>query len=80
MKTNKNIFYTAVKFTFVLFGIVPMIGLMLFGDLPSFTVLQSEVNWVEADLFLGTVFFLSYLVIGSTFKNKTRLPMQKIYA
>ena len=80
MKINKNIFYTAVKFIFILFGIVPMIGLMLFGDLPSFSVLQSEVNWVEADLFLGAVFFLIYLVIGSTFKNKTRLPMQKIYA
>ena len=80
MKTNKNIFYTAVKFTFILFGIVPMIGLMLFGDLPSFSVLQSEVSWIEADLILGMVFFLSYLVIGSTFKNKTRFPLQKIYA
>lgn len=57
MKINKNIFYTAVKFIFILFGIVPMIGLMLFGDLPSFSVLQSKVNWVEADLFLESVIF-----------------------
>ncbi|MDP1550557.1 MAG: hypothetical protein U1D41_16940 [Nitrosomonas sp.] len=57
MKINKNIFYTAVKFIFILFGIVPMIGLMLFGDLPSFSVLQSKVNWVEADLFLESGIF-----------------------
>ncbi len=34
-----------------------MIGLMLFGDLPSFSVLQSKVNWVEADLFLESGIF-----------------------
>jgi len=53
---------------------------MLFGDLSSFSVLQSEVNWIEADLILGALFFLSYIVIDSTFKNKTCLSMQKTYA
>ena len=80
MKTSQNIFYTAVKFTFVLFGILPLIGLVLFGGLPSFSVMQSEVSWIEADLILGMIFFLSYLAIGSMFKNKTRFALQKIYA
>ena len=52
MKTSQNIFYTAVKATFVLFGIVPLIGLMIFGDLPSFSIMQSEVSWLEADITL----------------------------
>ncbi len=80
MKTSQNIIYTAVKITFVLFGIVPLIGLIVFGELPSFSVMQSEVSWIEADIILGTLFFLSYLVIGSISKNSTRLPLKKIYA
>jgi hypothetical protein len=46
----------------------------LFGDL------NSLAGWLEVDLILGMVFFLSYLVIGSSSKNETRLPMKKIYA
>ncbi len=80
MKTNQNIIYTAVKITFVLFGIVPLIGLMIFGDLPSLSVMEAEVSWVEADIILGTLFFLSYLVIGSISNNRTRLPLKKIHA
>lgn len=80
MKTSQNIFYTAVKATFVLFGIVPLIGLMIFGDLPSFSIMQSEVSWLEADITLGALFFLSYLTIGNISDNKTRLPLKKIYA
>ena len=44
MKTSQNTIYTAVKITFVLFGIVPLIGLMMFGDLPSFSIMQTEVK------------------------------------
>lgn len=79
MKTSQNTIYTAVKITFVLFGIVPLIGFMLFGDLPSFLVMQTEVSWIEADIILGTLFFLGYLVFASI-SNKARVSQQKIHA
>lgn len=80
MKTSQNLFSTAVKVTFVLFGVLPLIGLITFGDLRSLSVMQSEISWLEIDLILGAAFFLSYLVIGSVSGNKTRLPLKKIYA
>ena len=80
MKTSQSLFSTAIKVTFVLFGVLPLVGLAAFGDLRSFSVMQSEVSWLEIDLMLGAVFFLSYLLIGSVSKGRTRLPMKKIYA
>lgn len=80
MKTNQSLFSAAVKITFVLFGVLPLVGLVAFGDLHSLSVMQYEANWLAIDFILGTVFFLSYLLIGSTSKNRTRLPMKKIYA
>ena len=80
MKTSQSLFSTAVKATFVLFGVLPLVGLAAFGDLRSFSLTQSEISWLEIDLMLGAVFFLSYLLIGSVSKSKTRLPMKKIYA
>ncbi|WP_374566662.1 hypothetical protein [Nitrosomonas sp.] len=74
MKANHNVISTATRMTLVLFGIVPAVGFLLFGDL------NSLAGWLEVDLILGMVFFLSYLVIGSSSKNETRLPMKKIYA
>lgn len=79
MDTSQNNIYTAVKITFVLFGIVPLIGLMMFGDLPSFSIMQTEVNWIEADIVLGVLFFLGYLVFASI-SNKVRISRQKIHA
>ena len=79
MKTSQNTIYTALKITFVLFGILPLIGLMMFGDLPSFTVMETEVNWIEADIILGVLFFLGYLVFASI-ANKARISRQKIHA
>lgn len=79
MKTSQNIIYTAVKITFVLFGIVPLIGLMIFGDLPSFSVMQTEISWIEADIILGSLFFLGYLVFASI-SSKARISQQKIHA
>ncbi|NBQ68044.1 MAG: hypothetical protein EBU46_04090 [Nitrosomonadaceae bacterium] len=80
MKTSQSLFSTAVKVTFVLFGVLPLVGLAAFGDLRSFSLTQSEISWLEIDLILGVAFFLSYLVIGSVSGNKTRLPLKKIYA
>lgn len=74
MKANHNVISTATRMTLVLFGIVSAVGFLLFGDL------NSLAGWLEVDLILGMVFFLSYLVIGSSSKNETRLPMKKIYA
>lgn len=79
MKTSQNTIYTAVKITFVLFGIVPLIGFMIFGDLPSFSVMQTEINWIEADIVLGILFFVGYLVFASI-SNKARISRQKIHA
>jgi len=79
MKLSQN-FYKAVKITVVLFGIVPMIGVMMFGNLPSFTVMQTEVSWIEADIVLGILFFVGYLVISSISNNKTRTSSTKIHA
>lgn len=80
MKTSQSLFSTAVNATFVLFGVLPLVGLVAFGDLHSLSVMQSEISWLEIDLMLGAVFFLSYLLIGSVSKSRTRLPMKKIYA
>ena len=79
MKTSQNTIYTALKITFVLFGIVPLIGFMMFGDLPSLTVMGTEVNWIEADIVLGILFFIGYLVFASR-STKSRISNQKIHS
>ena len=47
MKTSQSLLSTAVKTTFVLFGVLPLIGLITFGDLHSLSVMQSEISWLE---------------------------------
>lgn len=79
MKTSQNTIYTAAKITFVLFVIVPLIGFMMAGDSPSFTVMQTEVSLIEADIVLGTLFFIGYLVFASV-SNKARASQKKIHA
>jgi len=79
MEKTQNPIYTAIKVTFVLFGIAPLIGLMIFGDLPSFSVMQVEVNWIEADIILGSLFFIGYLIFASI-SRKTRVSQQKIHS
>lgn len=74
MKASHNVMSTATRLTLVLFGIVPAVGFLLLGDA------KSLVSWLEVDLILGAVFFLSYLVIASLTTNTRRLPMKKIYA
>ena len=79
MKTSQ-LTNEVVKAIFILFGILPLIGLVLFGALPAFSAMQFEVSWIAIDIILGAVIFLSYLVIGSVSKNRTRYPHKKIYA
>ncbi|ALQ50485.1 hypothetical protein [Nitrosomonas ureae] len=79
MNKSQNTIFTAAKITFVLFVIVPLIGLMMVGDSPSFTVMQTEVSWIEADIVLGTLFFIGYLVFASISK-KAQVSQHKINA
>ncbi|PXX14059.1 hypothetical protein C8R27_11756 [Nitrosomonas ureae] len=79
MNKSQNTIFTAAKITFVLFVIVPLIGLMMVGDSPSFTVMQTEVSWIEADIVLGTLFFIGYLVFASISK-KSQVSQHKINA
>ncbi|PXW87267.1 hypothetical protein C8R34_11150 [Nitrosomonas sp. Nm84] len=79
METTRNTIYTAAKITFVLFGIVPLIGFMIFGDLPSFSLMGIEVDWVEADVVLGSLFFIGYLIFASI-SRKARVSQQKIHS
>ncbi len=79
MKTSQNTIYSAAKITFVLFVIVPLIGLMMVGDSPSFTVMQTEVSWIEADIVLGTLYFIDYLVFASV-SNRAPASQKKIHA
>ena len=70
MTSRQNTIYTALKITFVLFGILPLIGLMIFVFLPSFTMMGAEVNWIEADIVLGILFFIGYLVFASIYQSR----------
>lgn len=69
-----------VKAIFILFGVLPLIGLILFGALPAFSVMQFVVSWIKIDIILGAIIFLSYIVISGVSKNRTRYPSKKIYA
>lgn len=80
MKPTQEIIFKAAKITFVLFGILPLIVFMVFGDLPSLSLMETQLSWLEADIILGALFFLGYLVIGSLSRNRTRLPSKKIHA
>jgi len=79
MKTSQ-LTNEVVKAIFILFGILPLIGLILFGALPAFSVMQFVVSWIEIDIILGAIIFLSYIVISSISKNRTRYSSKKIYA
>ena len=80
MKPTQEMIFKTAKITFVLFGIVPLIIFMIFGDIPSLSVMETQVSWLEADIILGALFFLGYLLIGSLSRNRTRLPSKKIHA
>lgn len=80
MKLTQKMIFKAAKIAFVLFGIMPLIVFMIFGDLPSLSVMETQFSWIEVDIILGALFFLGYLLIGSLSRNRTRLPSQKIHA
>lgn len=75
MKINKLILVTAVKVCFILFGIIPLVSVILFGTVPVFPAMQSVINWAGTSINFGFVLFLSYLVvaiISTVSKNKMR--------
>lgn len=83
MKISKLFLIAAMKICFVLFGIIPLVNVILFGTLPTFTAIQSVTSWVGIDVVLGFVLFLSYLVVAialSMSKNRTRYSSMKIFA
>ncbi|WP_297324099.1 hypothetical protein [Nitrosomonas sp.] len=63
MKTSHFFLSTAVKVSFILFGIMPVIGLILFGAMPISSIVQSVINWAGMDIILGVTVFLGYLII-----------------
>lgn len=83
MKINKLILVTVVKVCFILFGIIPLISVILFGAVPVFPTMQSVINWIRTGINLGFVLFLSYLVvaiISTLSKNKVRYSSIRIVA
>ena len=83
MKISKLFFIAVIKICFVLFGIIPLVNVILFGTLPTFTAIQSVTSWVGIDVVLGFVLFLSYLVVAialSMSKNRTRYSSMKTFA
>ena len=57
MKLTKEMIFKATKITLVLFGILPLIAFMVFGDLPTLSVMETQVSWLEADIVLGALTF-----------------------
>lgn len=62
---NKLLLVTAVKVCFILFGVIPIISIILFGSMPIFPSAQTISNWIGMELILGIVLFLSYLIIAT---------------
>ncbi|PSJ16041.1 hypothetical protein [Nitrosomonas supralitoralis] len=73
MKSTQNL---------ALLGVFLLLGVVLFGASTSVSAIQSEASWVVLDLFLGIVFFVSYIVIASLSgpKNTVRRSYTKIFA
>lgn len=74
MKISKLFLIAVIKICFVLFGIIPLVNVILFGTLPTFTAIQSAISWVGIDITFGFVLLLSYLIIVtalSASKNRT---------
>lgn len=75
MKISQLIIVSVAKVCFILFGIIPLVSVVLFGAIPVFPTMQSVINWAGTGINFGFVLFLSYLVvaiISTVSKNKMR--------
>ncbi len=83
MKISQLVIVSVVKSCFILFGVIPLVSVILFGSVPVFPSMQSVINWAGTGINFGFVLFLSYLVvavISTMSKNKTRYPSIRIVA
>lgn len=83
MKNSKLILIAIIKICFVLFGIIPLVSVIVFGTLPTFSMVHSAVNWIGIEYVVRFALFLAYLVAFAVFdlsKNRTRYPSMKIFS
>lgn len=83
MEMSRFLFVTAIKICFVVFGIIPLVSVILFGALPALPQIHSVVGWVGLEVMSGSILFLSYLVVAMLYmasKNKARFSSVKVAA
>ena len=83
MKLSQFIFVQAIKICFVVFGIIPLVSVLLVGARPALPRIHSVVGWVGLDVMSGSILFLSYLVVAMLYivsKNKARFSSVKVTA
>lgn len=75
MKVSQLIVVSMVKICFILFGVIPLVSVIIFGSVPVFPTMQSVISWAGTGINFGFFLFLSYLVVAiitTLSKNKTR--------
>lgn len=83
MKTSQYVVPTAVKIIFVLFGVLPVIGLALLNLFPAAPVMKSVEMWLSIDMMVGMTLFLGYLALSTTqdlSRSRIRHSSMKIYS
>ncbi len=88
MKTSQFLLVAVIKICFILFGIIPLVSIALFGTMPTMSQMDSIINWtglnvVNGSILLGAITFLGYLVVARLYvmsKSKARFSSVKITA
>ncbi|MBS0300264.1 MAG: hypothetical protein JSR32_10130 [Proteobacteria bacterium] len=88
MKSSQFLLVVAIKICFILFGVIPLISILLFGTMPTLSQFATIVSWMELNVvngsvLLGIVVFLSYLVVAKLYampKSKARFSSVKFTA
>ncbi len=83
MKMSRFLFVTAIKICFVVFGIIPLVSVILFGALPALPQIHSVIGWVGLEVMSGSILFLSYLAVAMLYmvsKNKARFSSVQVAA
>ncbi|MBS0424219.1 MAG: hypothetical protein JSR71_07295 [Proteobacteria bacterium] len=88
MKSSQFLLVVAIKICFILFGVIPLISILLFGTMPTLSQFVTIVSWMELNvvngsILLGVIVFLSYLVVAklyAMFESKARFSSVKFTA
>jgi hypothetical protein len=88
MKTSQFLLVIAIKICFILFGIIPLVSIVLFGTMPTLPQIDSVINWMGLDVvngsvLLGAIIFLGSLVVAKLYvisKSKAHFSSVKITA